>query len=72
MDEMRFDGGGEEAEHVAALLAAGFDHRQYRLGKPAVGGALRSKRQLSPDDRATQRPLASVVRRRNPTGTQKN
>ena len=68
---MSFDGGGEEGEGVAALLAAGFDHRQHRLDEAAAGGALRPERELPPNHRMTQRPLARVVRRLDPFVTQK-
>ena len=71
MGEMRFDGGGDEGEGVATLLAAGFDHRQHRLDKAAAGRALRSKRQLSPNHRMTQRSLARIVRRLDPFVMQK-
>ena len=71
MGEMRFDGGGDEGEGVATLLAAGFDHRQHRLDETAAGGALRSERQLPPDHRMTQRTLARVVRRFDPFVLQK-
>jgi hypothetical protein len=43
MGEMSFDSGGEEREDVAALLAAGFDHRQHRFDEAAAAGALRRK-----------------------------
>jgi hypothetical protein len=66
MGEMGFDGGGEEGESVAALLAARLDHRQHRFNEAAAAGALRPKRQLPPDHRMTQRPLACIVRRFDP------
>ena len=66
MGEMGFDGGRDEGEDVATLLAAGFDHRQHRLDETAAAGALRPKRQLPPDHRMTQRPLARIVRRFDP------
>ena len=70
MGEMRFHGGGEERKDVAALLAAGLDHRQHRLDEPAAAGALCPKRELPPDYRMTQRPLARIVRRLDPFVTQ--
>ena len=68
---MSFDGGGQEGEGVAALLAAGFDHRQHRLDEAAAAGALRPKGELPPNHRMTQRPLARVVRRFDPFVTQR-
>ena len=68
---MSFDSGSEESENVAPLLAAGFDHRQHRLHKTAAARALRPKRELPPDHRMTQRPLARIVRRLDPFVTHK-
>jgi hypothetical protein len=66
MGEMGFDGGGDEGEGVAALLAAGLDYHQHRLNETAAGCALRPKREFSPDHRMTQRSLARIVRRLDP------
>src|SRR5271169_649428 len=66
MSEMRFNGGSHEGKGVAALLTAGFDYRQHRLDKATAGDALRSKRQLPPNHRVTQRTLTRVVRRFDP------
>ena len=71
MGEMSFDGGGDEGEGVATLLAACLDYRQHRFHEATAGGALRSKRQLPPDHRMTQRPLARIVRRLHPFAMQK-
>src|SRR3990172_1843925 len=60
---MGFDSIGQEGEDVAALLAAGFDHRQHRLDETAAAGALRPERKLSPNHCMTKRPLARIVRR---------
>ena len=49
MCEMGLDGGSEEREGVAALLAAGLDDRQHGLDEAAAAGALRAKRELPPD-----------------------
>src|SRR5664280_2711644 len=68
---MSFDGVGHKGEDVATLLAAGFDHCQHRLDEAAVARTLRPKRQLSPNHRVTQRPLARIVRRLNPVVPQK-
>jgi len=57
------DSGGEVLEGVAALLAAGLDHRQHRFHEAAAGGALRAERELAPDDGVTQRAFARIVRR---------
>jgi hypothetical protein len=35
MSETGFDGGGDEGEGVATLLAAGLDHCQHRFDKAA-------------------------------------
>ena len=45
------DGGGEIVEDVAALLAAGLDHRQHRFHEAAAAGALRAEGKLAPDHR---------------------
>jgi hypothetical protein len=71
MGKMSFNGGCDEGEDVATLLATTLDHRQHRLDETAAAGALRSKRQLPPYHRVTQRPLASVVRRLDPFMPQK-
>jgi len=39
--EVGFDGGGEEQEDVAALLAAGFNHAEHRFDEAAAGGIRR-------------------------------
>ena len=71
MGEMGFDSGGDEGNGVAALLTAGFDHRQHGLDEPTAARALRSKRQLPPNHRVTQRTFARVVRRFDPFVMQK-
>jgi hypothetical protein len=60
---MGFDGGGDEGKRIAALLAAGFDHREHRLDEATSARALRAKRELPPNHGMTQRTLAGVVRR---------
>ena len=62
MGEMSFNGGRDEGEGVATLLAASLDHRQHRLHKTAATRTLCPKRKLPPDHRMTQRSFASVVR----------
>jgi hypothetical protein len=52
---MSIDRTSQEVEGVAALLAAGFHHRQHRLDEATAVGALGAKRELSPNDRMTQR-----------------
>jgi len=71
MGEMSFNGGRDEGEGVAALLAAGFNHRQHRLDEAATACTLRPKRQLPPYHRMTQRSFASVVCRLDPFMLQK-
>ncbi len=67
---MSFDRIGQEGKDVAALLAAGFNHRQHGLDEPAAGAALRAERQLSPNHGMTQRTLARVVGRFDPLAPQ--
>src|SRR5664280_1659417 len=64
---MRLYGGGEEGMEMTALLTTCFDHCQHRFDKTAAAGALHAKRQLAPNHRVAQRPLARVVRRLHPT-----
>jgi len=71
MSKMRFDSGGDEDEGIAALLTTAFDHCQHGLDETAASRALRSKRQLPPDHRVTQRTLARIVRRLDPFMPQK-
>src|SRR3990167_8742339 len=71
MGEMSFNGGRDEGEGVATLLATALDHRQHRLHEAAADGALRSKRQLPPYHRMTQRTFARIVRRLDPFMPQK-
>ena len=66
MSEMSFNSGRDEGEGVATLLATALDHRQHCLHKSAAARALRSKRQLSPYHRMTQRTLTRIVRRLDP------
>ena len=61
--EVGMNGVGHEREGVATLLAAGFDDRQHRLHEATTAFALRSERQLSPNDGVTQGTLAAVVGR---------
>ena len=63
---MRLNGGGKERKEMAALLTTRFDHCQHRLDKTTAAGTLHAKRQLAPNHRVTQRPLARVVRRLHP------
>ena len=63
---MSFDGVSQDSEGVAALLAAGFYHRQHRLDEAAAVGALGPEGKLSPNHRMTQRPLARIVCRFQP------
>ncbi len=72
MSETSFNGGRDESEGVATLLATALDHRQHRLDETAAARALSSKRQLPPDHRMTQRTLARIVRRLNPFVPQKH
>ena len=71
MSEVGFDSGGDEGKGVATLLTAGFDYRQHRLDEPTAARALRSKRQLPPNHRVTQRTLARIVCRLDPFVMQK-
>ncbi len=64
------NGIGKEDEGIAALLAAGFDHRQHGLHETTAGGALRPERELPPNDRMTQRAFARIVRRLDPVVAQ--
>ena len=50
------DGGGEELERAAALLAAGLDHGQHCFHEAATGGAYGIV-QLSLDDKKVGEPL---------------
>ena len=72
MSEMSFNGGRDEGEGVAMLLATTRDHRQHGFHKSAATGALRSERQLPPDHRVTQRTFARIVRRFDPFMPQKH
>src|SRR3989304_1028735 len=71
MSKMSFNGGRDEGESVATLLATTLDHRQHRLHEAAAARTLRSKRQLPPDHRMTQRTFARIVRRLDPVMPQK-
>ena len=60
---MRLNGGGEVRKEMAALLTTCFDYSQHRFNETTAPRALHAKRQLAPNHRVTQRPLARVVRR---------
>ena len=68
---MSFDCASQKGEGVAALLAAGLDHRQHCLDKAAAGRTLRAERQLPPNHRMTQRSLARIVGWLDPFVSQK-
>ena len=63
MVEMGLDGGRDEGQDVAALLATGFDHREHRLYKAAAAGALGAEGEFPPDHRMTQCLFARIVGR---------
>jgi hypothetical protein len=54
------EGCGDEAQHAAALLSAGFDNRQHRLHEAVAAVALRAETQLTPDHTVTE-VLSNVV-----------
>ena len=63
---MGFDRTSQKVEGVAALLAAGFHHRQHRLDEATAAGALGPERRVSaksPHDAATARPHCSSAPR---------
>jgi hypothetical protein len=53
----------QPGEHVPLLPPAGFHHQQQPLDKPAPRRRLRTKRQLPPNHRLTQRLLGGIVGR---------
>jgi len=66
---MSLDGMRQEGQGVAALLAAGFHHRQHRLDEATAVDALGAEREFPPKDRVTQRAAdrrRRCVRRRPP------
>ncbi len=50
---MSFDRVSQKREDIAALLAAGFDHRQHGLDETTPAGALCPKGELPPDHRVS-------------------
>jgi hypothetical protein len=59
---MGSDGGGENRESVARLLAAGFDHAEHPFDKAAAGGA-DGRRLLRDQHQAAGRSLAALFAR---------
>src|ERR1035441_5197690 len=55
------DGVGYERECAAFLLTAGFDHRKHGLHEAAATRALRTERQLPPNDRVAKSTFAGIV-----------
>ena len=59
--EVSMDGVGHEREGVATLLTAGFDYRQHRFHEPAAACALRTERELPPNDGVAKGTFAAIV-----------
>ena len=59
--EVAFDGGCDEVEYVAVLLAAGFDDGQQSFNESAASRALGAEAQLTPDHGVTHGTLSHVV-----------
>ena len=60
-----FEGGGQDIEDIAFLLAAGFDDGQQGFDEAAASGALGAEGEFAPDDGVAQHLLRAIIRRLN-------
>ena len=60
-----FEGGGQEVEDFAFLLAAGLDDRQQGFDEAAASGALGAEGEFAPDDGVAQHLFRAIIRRLN-------
>ena len=58
-----FEGGGQDIEDIAVLLAAGFDDGEQGLDEAAAGVALGAEREFAPDHGVAQDLFGAVVGR---------
>src|SRR5678816_1853747 len=59
--ELRLAAGGEEREHVLALLAGSVGHGHEALGKQVAALALRAEAPAAPEDKGTELALSMVI-----------
>ena len=58
-----FEGGGQDIQDIAVLLAAGLDDGQQGFDEAAAGGALGAEGQFAPDHGVAEDLFGSIISR---------